>query len=170
MEIDGRREEMPQVARQIQELVPDSWEDYQYLRHDMLRSDPEAFPPQAYNELQDDEAAWRSRIERGIVLVAYDGTAPIGMIRATFAGDTSRVWNMYAKKEYRRAGIGRRLMADLMKKIAARGITYVDLEVEDTQIPARAMYENVLGFRELGRVPNERGGYMITMGKELNTD
>ncbi len=151
----------------IREIAPSAWRDYEYIRHEMLRSDPEAFPPQAYDDLTEVEAVWRARIEQGIVLVAYDSEKPVGMIRATFDGDTSRVWNMYTKPDYRGLGLAKRLMTGLMGKITARGVRLVDLEVEDSQIPARTMYQNVFGFTEVGRVENERGGYMITMQRAL---
>ena len=168
MEKEKRLTEENRSIVSIRELTSDDWKDYELLRHEMLRSDPEAFPPQAYYDLRDAEDVWRRRIEQGIVLVAYNNGSPIGMVRATFDSDKSRVWNMYAQKEYRGAGVGKKLMGELMTKIIARGVKLVDLEVEDTQVLARMMYENTFGFKESGRVPNERGGYMITMQKTLD--
>jgi ribosomal protein S18 acetylase RimI-like enzyme len=169
MERIQRTKEHVQPSVGIRELLSDDWRDYEYLRHDMLRSDPEAFPPQAFADLNDREENWRARIEAGIVLAAYDGTKPVGMIRATFDGDNAKIWNMYTKREYRGLGMGKRLMEQLMGKILVRGVREVALEVEDTQIPARTMYQQVFGFQEVGRVPNERGGYMITLKRTLPT-
>jgi ribosomal protein S18 acetylase RimI-like enzyme len=151
----------------INELVPDDWKDYEYLRHEMLRTDPSAFPPQAFDDLTETEEKWRLRIKDGIVVVAYDVGKPVGMVRATFDGNTSRIWNMYTEKAYRGMGLGKKLMGNIMGKIEARGSRVVELEVEDTQIAARTMYEHSFGFHETGRVVNERGGYMITMKKQL---
>ena len=151
----------------IQELTPEEWRDYESMRHEMLRSDPDAFPPQAFLDFQQTEEFWRERITQDIVLVAYDQKKPIGMIRATFDQDSSKIWNMFTQKEYRGLGLGKRLMGEMIEKIALRGSTTVELEVEDTQIPARTMYENVFGFKESSRAANERGGYMITMKRSL---
>jgi ribosomal protein S18 acetylase RimI-like enzyme len=168
MEKETRNFEKNRSNVLIHAITQDAWKDYEYLRHEMLRSDPEAFPPQAYDDLHEVEEVWRRRIEQGIVLIAYDNGSPVGMVRATFNGESSRVWNMYAQKEYRGAGIGKKLMGELMVKIKLRGVKHVDLEVEDTQILARMMYENIFGFKESDRVPNERDGYMITMQKTFD--
>lgn len=160
---DSEFERQSIVIRQIDE---DSWRDYERIRHEMLEKDPAAFPMQAFANLSDPEEKWRERIRQGDVLLAYDHERPIGMIRVTYSDDTATVRNMYTNNEYRGQGLGKQLMVAGMSAVEVRDMTLAELEVEDTQLAARAMYTK-FGFSEVGSVPNERGGCMITMQKNL---
>lgn len=158
--------ERTQPPVNIQRLTPDQWKIYQGLRYEMLMTDPSAFPPQAFNDLQQPEEKWRSNIADGIVLVAFDGLQPAGMVRGTISGEKGIARNMYTRLMYRSQGVGRRLMTELLAKFeASDGINLVELEVEDTQLPARRMYEQ-FGFRQSGIQP-EGNHFMITMQKTL---
>lgn len=153
----------------IRQLVPDEWRDYQNLRHEMLRTDPAAFPPQAFADLEAPEEKWRANIESGIILVAYDGNQPAGMVRGTYDGNRAIARNMYTRLMHRGFGVGRQLMAELLARFEQEGrAELVELEVEDTQATARNMYER-FGFSEVGRVP-EGQKFMITMQKRLQKD
>ena len=169
MEREILTKEHAQVSMGIRELTPEDWRDYAFLRREMLLSDPEAFPPQAFADLSDPEEKWRERIASGDVILAYDGDTPIGMIRVTYNGETANIWNMYTNADYRGQGLGKKLMTTAMGKIFNSGVRVAELEVEDTQVPARTMYERVFGFREIGRVP-EGNGFMITMQKPLTPE
>ena len=158
----------------IRQITEDSWADYEKIRHDMLFQDQSAFPPQAFNDLLSTEQDWRRRINEGMVLLAYEGDTAVGMIRATFEDKTATARNMYTRPSHRRTGLGKLLMQDLIDKVTSlHTVENIELEVEDTQLPAIRMYEK-FGFGEIGRVPEKRtihgvdtDGFMITMRKQL---
>ncbi len=52
------------------QLEEDQWRMYQGLRLEMLLTDPQAFPPQAFADLEAPEEKWRRNIQDGIILVA----------------------------------------------------------------------------------------------------
>lgn len=158
----------------IRQITQDSWADYEEIRHDMLFQDQTAFPPQAFNDLLSTEQDWRRRINEGMVLLAYEGDTAVGMIRATFEDNTAIARNMYTRPSHRGIGLGRLLMQDLIDKVSLlHTAEAMELEVEDTQLPAIRMYEK-FGFGEVGRVPEKRtihgadtDGFMITMRKPI---
>lgn len=132
----------------------------------MLQTDPAAFPPQAFADLEAPEEKWRQNINNGIILVAFDGTNPAGMVRGTYDGEKAVARNMYTRLLYRGQGIGRQLMADLLQIFQAEGrANVIELEVEDTQKAALSMYQS-FGFSEVGRA-SEADHFMITMQKPL---
>lgn len=164
--MDQKPKELPKSI-DIQKITPEQWRDYEFLRHTMLKSDPEAFPPQAFDDLRDSESEWVRRINEGIVLIAYDGISPIGMARATFINATASVRNMYTLDSYRGIGLGRKLLEEVIGKIQDKGgVRNIDLEVESTQETAIKMYES-FGFYESSRIPNEKEVFMITMRKGI---
>ena len=150
----------------LEQIGEDRWRDYQCIRIEMLDSDPSAFPPQAERDRFDPEEVWRSKINSGIIILAYDGDAPVGMVRGTTSGQKGTIRNMYTRKSHRGIGIGEQLFTGVLNSLQRRGdISIVDLEVEDTQLPAIALYKSK-GFEEIKRVP-EGDGFMITMEKPL---
>ncbi len=154
----------PQIT--IQRLGQDQWQVYRGLRHEMLQTDPAAFPPQAFADLEAPEEKWRANIEGGIVLVAFDGEKPSAIVRGTYDGDVAIARNMYTRLTHRGMGVGKQLMAELLTQFEAEGIAHtVRLEVEDTQTAARRMYGQ-FGFVETGRVA-ENKKFMITMERPL---
>ena len=68
--------------------------------------------------------------------------------------DEADVTNVAVCPEYRRRGIARRLVDVLIEEARERGITRLHLEVRESNIAARALYES-LGFVTDGR----RKGY-----------
>ncbi len=173
LSVDKNVNELPESI-EIQRITPEQWRDYEYIRHTMLKSDSEAFPPQAFEDLKDTESEWVRRINEGIVLVAYDKIEPIGMVRATFEGDKAWVRNMFTLDTYHGMGLEGKLLEKLIAGIQdTGGIRNIELEVEDTQENAIKMYES-FSFYEIARVVDVRTingekyeGYMITMRKAI---
>lgn len=168
----GKEALKPAIA--IRQITQDSWADYEEIRHDMLFQDQSAFPPQAFNDLLSTEQDWRRRINTGMVLLAYERDLAVAMVRATFENRTAVARNMYTRPSHRGIGLGKRLMQDLIDRVALLDtVDTIELEVEDTQLPAIRMYEK-FGFQEVGRVPEKRtiygadtDGFMITMRKPI---
>ncbi len=165
--MEPRRErELSQIH--IEQLVRDQWKVYEGLRHEMLQTDPNAFPPQAFADLQAPEEKWRKNIERGIILVAFDLNRPAGMVRGVIEGDKAIARNMYTRLTHRGQGVGRRLMEELIVRCSGMGVGLMELEVENTQTAALSMYQS-FGFVETGRL-TEADHFMITMQKPLKLE
>lgn len=163
MEPKSEREIFPFEIRQ---LTPDEWRTYQGLRLEMLLTDPSAFPPQAFADRSAPEEKWRQNISEGIILVAFDGQQPAGMVRGTITEERAKARNMYTRLLYRGQGVGKKLMQELLQRFEADGgVNVVELEVEDTQQPALRMYEQ-FGFYQTAS-QEEDNHFMITMQKTL---
>jgi ribosomal-protein-alanine acetyltransferase len=88
-----------------------------------------------------------------IALVALD-EAEIGQIRgcviARCASDDWEIENLVVTHEARRLGVGTKLIQELQGRAHAAGATSVLLEVRESNLAARKLYEK-LGFSEEGR-------------------
>ncbi len=165
MENQGRE----QISKgiQIRRITPDDWQVYKNIRLEMLDSDPDAFPKQAFNDMRDHQGKWVERIKNGIVIIAFDAEKPIGMVRGIPALDSRQatIKNMYVNKDYRGQKIGESLLENVLGNLENLGILKVLLEVEDTQESAIKMYQKH-GFTESARIKQEdRDGEMIIMEK-----
>jgi ribosomal-protein-alanine N-acetyltransferase len=72
-----------------------------------------------------------------------------GYIGAYGIPDEGDITNVSVQKEYRRAGIGRLLVDELIRRTLAAGITRIFLEVRESNAPAIHLYENA-GFVRTG--------------------
>lgn len=171
--MDGTTSDLPDSI-DIRSINPEQWRDYEFLRHTMLKSNPEAFSPQAFGDLKKPENEWIKRINEGIVLIAYDGISPVGMIQTKFNNDISQVCNLYISESIRGKGLERKLLENLLGQIQDKGgIRNIELEVEDTQGLEKKIYES-FGFYETKREPQLRiingeeiAGCKITMKKAI---
>jgi len=91
-----------------------------------------------------------------IALVAVDETH-IGQARgfaiARCALDAWEIENVVVAREFRRLGVGTKLIQELIRRAHAAGATSVLLEVRESNLAARKLYEK-LGFSEQGRRSN----------------
>ena len=76
----------------------------------------------------------------GVVLVARDGTQPIGMASARLLAGEAHVIRLAVLEHARRCGVGRALLAGLVTWAGERGATAVVLEVRDSNVAARSLY------------------------------
>lgn len=74
-------------------------------------------------------------------VVAYGGM--------TYVLDEGSVTNIATHSDFRRRGIGRKLTAAMLDEAKKRGLARVFLEVRESNLAARALYEGV-GFRACG--------------------
>ena len=79
---------------------------------------------------------------------------PAGHVLALGAGETTDIVTIGVAPNFRRQGVGRALLAALLRRSAERGYSGVTLEVDEANIAARALYEG-MGFTVRGR----RAGY-----------
>ncbi len=83
--------------------------------------------------------------------VAWLGERPAGAALLGVRGERAWVGGMGVVPGERRAGLGARLMRELIEAARSRGVRTLLLEVLEANAPARALYVK-LGFRELRRL------------------
>ena len=86
-------------------------------------------------------------------LVAEIDGALAGYIGSQSVLGESDVMNIAVSPDYRRQGIGEKLVLALVEELKKHGNHCLSLEVRPSNTPARALYEK-LGFLEVGRRPN----------------
>lgn len=91
----------------------------------------------------------------GILLVAREKDTVIGAAVATSlpsteAGTMLIIQDLYVDPAFRRRGIGRALVAELLEEARALRVERVDLEVFSTNEAARRFWQH-MGFRPTGR-------------------
>ena len=86
-------------------------------------------------------------------LVAEIDGALAGYIGSQSVLGESDVMNIAVSPDYRRQGIGEKLVLALVEELKKHGNHCLSLEVRPSNTPALSMYEK-LGFAEVGRRPN----------------
>jgi ribosomal-protein-alanine N-acetyltransferase len=104
------------------------------------------------------EGAFRYEMQRNpnaLSLVA-ERTTPegkrevVGMVVVWFILDEAHIATLAVHPDYRRRGIGRKLVAEVMLEAVHRGVSRVILEVRDTNEKAQSLYKE-FGFQSVGR-------------------
>ena len=67
-----------------------------------------------------------------------------------FAADTADLATLAVDLPYRRQGIARRLVSEVLRDSYEKGVRDIFLEVRESNAPARALYDS-LGFQAVGR-------------------
>lgn len=83
-------------------------------------------------------------------LAAHAGERIVGFGGLWAIADQAHIVTLAVQEEYRRHGLGRRLMHELLEEARRRGVTEVTLEVRERNAPAQALYQS-LGFRTVAR-------------------
>jgi ribosomal-protein-alanine N-acetyltransferase len=91
------------------------------------------------------------RSPESVVLVARSGSRIAGFAIMRFAAEEAHLDLLAVRPAYRRAGVGRRLIAWLEESALVAGVSIVYLEVRAGNAAARAFYEE-LGFRRVQRL------------------
>ncbi|MGD0824082.1 MAG: ribosomal protein S18-alanine N-acetyltransferase [Terriglobales bacterium] len=86
----------------------------------------------------------------GIVLVAGEADRLCGFISAQAVVGEWEIENVVVAAQWRRRGIGSELIKALMKRARNQAATAILLEVRESNLAARGLYEK-RGFREVGR-------------------
>jgi ribosomal-protein-alanine N-acetyltransferase len=84
-----------------------------------------------------------------------DAPAVMGYVGMYLAGDEGEITNVAVARDFRRKGIGRALILELVARAAERGVSRIVLEVRVSNHPAIALYEQ-MGFCRVG---TRRGFY-----------
>lgn len=91
--------------------------------------------------------------ENSIFLIASEGEVPIGYVGLSVVLDEGYMGNLAVVEDYRRKGVGRALMKELIDKSKEQKLAFITLEVRPSNTPAVKLYES-LGFKEAGRRKN----------------
>lgn len=84
------------------------------------------------------------------VLVAEEGGAVLGFVAARRFDSEFELENVAIAAASRQKGIGKQLVGELLKLSQSHGATAVQLEVRESNRPARCLYQSC-GFHETGR-------------------
>lgn len=130
------------------------------LIHGDAFSDPQIAGP-AWSE-----AAFSSLLQSPGVraLVALDAAGqPAGLVLLRIVLDEAEILTFGVRAAARRQGIGRRLVAATLKEARLGDVTTLFLDVAETNLPARTLYEQS-GFRLIGK----RRNYFCINGRTID--
>ena len=86
-------------------------------------------------------------------IVAMDGQKVVGYVGSQSVMGEADMMNLAVTSRYRRQGIGRELVQELVAQLNACDVRSLTLEVRATNQPAIALYEG-MDFIQVGRRPN----------------
>ena len=86
-------------------------------------------------------------------VVGMDGDTLAGYVGSQSVMGWADMMNLAVSPDYRRMGVGERLVTELIKRLQEQKVTCLTLEVRVSNGPAIALYEK-LGFVQAGRRPN----------------
>lgn len=113
---------------------------------EILRESPEAA---SWSEAVVQEAL---SCDEKLFLVAESTGELLGFAMGRMVTDEGEVLNFAVKKEYRRRGVGRVLIEELLEELRQRGTVKVFLEVRESNTGAIAFYRE-MAFEQVGRRP-----------------
>lgn len=96
--------------------------------------------PEQYNKL----------VAGGVVLVAEETGKLCGFVCAHAVAGEWEIENVVVAAEFLRRGIAKELLRELIRRAESEAASAILLEVRESNLPARRLYENH-GFREVGR-------------------
>ena len=82
-------------------------------------------------------------------LVVVDGDRVAGYVGSQTVCDETDMMNVAVTADYRRQGLGEKLVLALVEELKAVNSKCLTLEVRDSNTPARTLYEK-LGFQQIG--------------------
>lgn len=93
--------------------------------------------------------SFKSEVEKdnGIVICCYADNCVIGLICGYFAGDEADITSIAVDENYRRLGIGSKLIQEFLKNLPEY-ISDIFLEVRESNSPAIGLYEKY-GFEKI---------------------
>lgn len=91
--------------------------------------------------------------ERHEFLIAEAGEEVLGYVGMLFVLDEGYISNVAVAPDYRRQGVASALIRALLARAAERELSFVTLEVRESNAPAIALYEG-FGFAPVGRRKN----------------
>ncbi len=110
-------------------------------------------PPLPYAEdtPEEDWVRIEKRIHDDVVLIAEEDGGAVGFTEAEFAKGHVFVVDLYVREGFRRRGIGKALLERVADVARGRGLTHLELHVEERNTNAVRFYER-LGFHDAAKV------------------
>jgi [ribosomal protein S18]-alanine N-acetyltransferase len=93
---------------------------------------------------------YQRRVDTGFVLLGETAEGICGFVCARVVAGEWEIENVVVASELRRRGVGGELVRELLRQAEIAGGTAVWLEVRESNVAARGLYEKH-GFRETGR-------------------
>jgi ribosomal-protein-alanine N-acetyltransferase len=90
-------------------------------------------------------------IGRGFIIIDEDRKVAAAYGGVIIAADEGQILNIATHPEYRRLGYGRRIMDTIVEYSRENGVSFITLEVRESNIPAISLYEGI-GFYKVGRL------------------
>lgn len=143
---------------EIKKLPSNRWKEYNQLRLEALKNDPAAFGSSYEEEKKLSESDWKRRIKN--TLFAMDDNKPVGMITYVFndkikTRHIANIFGVYVKKEYRKQGIGKKLIERALSNIKKnKEIIKINLCVNPKQKTALNLYKKYR-FKVIGRLKKD---------------
>lgn len=139
---------------EVRRVGADEWPTVRKLRLEALRDAPDWFWATYDDEVQKPERWWRTFVESGIWLAAYEAEKAIGIVaalRAPELADSDRqVISMWVAPSARGRGVGKELIEAVKIATRGEGARYLQLEVTDANDAGRRLYQRC-GFQITGR-------------------
>ena len=95
------------------------------------------------------ETMLREELGKGIFLVAEQDGRTAGYVGCQTVLDEGYITNVAVSPDFRRQGIAKALITELMKQAQGKGLAFVTLEVRESNAAARALYAGA-GFQPVG--------------------
>ncbi len=95
---------------------------------------------------------YHNLLDNGFILVAEESSQLRGFVCAHVVAGEWEIENVVVDREFRRSGIANELVRALIQRAQSDSASAVLLEVRESNLPARRLYEKH-GFREEGRRP-----------------
>lgn len=86
-------------------------------------------------------------------LVAADGDKVAGYVGSQSVMGEADMMNLAVLPSFRRQGVGKKLVLELIRTLSLNGVSSLTLEVRVSNTPAVELYQG-LGFVQVGRRPN----------------
>jgi ribosomal protein S18 acetylase RimI-like enzyme len=150
----------------VRALAPDEWRTYKDVRLRALGDSPDAFGRTLVEEEERADTDWADRVKSAadrrwnLPLLAEADSKPIGLAWArieTSAPDVANLYQMWVEPSYRRLGVGRLLLDEVIKWAEAANVRCVALSVTCADSPATRLYRRT-GFEPVGEPQPLRSG------------
>lgn len=139
----------------LRKVTPAEWQRHRAVRLAMLRESPDAFRTTYAEAMELSKQQWIDRITSNFFLQAWEGDDVVGTIglsegsRFGEDADTAMIFAMWVVPSARRSGVGAQLIAGAVDRARRWGKRAVLLDVVETNVAARALYER-MGFLPAG--------------------
>jgi GNAT superfamily N-acetyltransferase len=142
---------MAEIA--VRAIDASAWGTMRDVRLAALRDAPQAFGSSYQREIGFSREDWLARIARGVNFLAYAaefGPAPAGLVGGFVPQPgMAELVSMWVHPQARGLGVGRALVAAVVRWAADEAHCSVHLWVTETNEPARQLYERC-GFTQTG--------------------